>query len=98
MLWRTQELYPNDIRKQLDFSRQKPASYRMLGIISLTQQYVSCNDDKIVELRSSTLELLFRNLLDLTDHLQDTLPDGVYDDNSHRLNPSIQNIIKQIDD
>jgi hypothetical protein len=76
----------------------QPSEFRVLGFAEVVQFLASTSliERGTVQLSTGQIDLLYRAILDLARHLQEHLPDGVYDYNYFNLNDVSKNIISQI--
>lgn len=90
--------YPDEPLKQIEAWEKQPYEYRVMGISSVVQNFLAHNLNESIELKSNQVEFLYRAFMDLSRHLQEDLPKGVYDYNYSNLKDVSEYIIKEISD
>lgn len=75
-----EEKFPDDPFKQLDYlSTNYSHKFKVMRMLQLAQNNLSLNGRGDVELYAGNLEWFARGMLDAVAHMQDDLPDGVYE-------------------
>ncbi|MEY8732539.1 hypothetical protein AB9M92_09825 [Peribacillus frigoritolerans] len=97
-LWiAAQNEYPEDYLRQLKYVKEKGTKQQYALFLAQTLQYVSSSASSIkLNLTSGHINLLSRSLLDALRHMQEDLPDEVYDYNIYNIEDVVQDVIKQV--
>ncbi len=88
--------FPDNPLKQLEEWEKQPSEYRVMGISEVVQHFLAHQQGKSANLGAGQIELLYRSLLDLSRHLQENLPDGVYDYNYYNIQGVSKYLLKDI--
>lgn len=93
---RAGEKYPFNPRKQLDFFKKEQCNpkFELLALLKIVQGMIDANHDSVT-MDHWTVDMIFRTLSDLALHLQENLPDGVYDYNLKNLEGVTDQIFSQ---
>lgn len=83
---KVQKKYPYNPAKQMEYFRckQQNRKYELLATLRITRSVLNLNG-RHIEVEREDLDRMFRSLIDLTAHLKENLPDGVYDYNLNYL-------------
>ncbi len=87
------EKFPDDPLNQIEylFENYGP-KFKVMRMLELAQFNLSINPNGNVELFAGTLDWFIRGTLDAVDHMEDDLPDGVYE----YINTNIEPVSKKI--
>lgn len=99
LLRQAQEEYPYDPQKQIEFFRneQSSAKYELLGFLKVMELNLS-ERYQTFEVSSEGMDYIFRSLIDLSVHLKEDLPDGVYAYTLNNLENISDYILKQYEE
>ncbi|UYZ01171.1 hypothetical protein OJ967_12120 [Peribacillus frigoritolerans] len=99
-LWiAAQNEYPENYLRQLKYVKEKGTKQQYALFLAQTLQYVSSSATASsikLNLTSGHIDLLSRSLLDALRHMQEDLPDEVYDYNIYNIEDVVQDVIKQV--
>ncbi|GGL51737.1 hypothetical protein [Sporolactobacillus putidus] len=99
LLRQAREKYPYDPQRQVEFFRSEQTStkYELVGLLKVTEMNLA-EKYKTFEVSSENMDCIFRSLVDLTSHLKEDLPDGVYEYTLNNLKGITDSILKQYAD
>lgn len=87
------EKFPKDPLRQIEYLGEKYGpKFKVMRMLELAQANLSINHKGDVELFAGTLDWFVRGTLDAVDHMQDDLPEGVY----QYINTNIEPVSKKI--
>ncbi len=90
-----EEKFPGDPLNQVEYlSDNYGPKFKVIRMLELAQFNLSINHKGNVELFAGTLDWFIRGALDAVDHMQDDLPDGVYQYIDKNISPVSKKIIE----
>lgn len=99
VLFEAQRKFPEDRQAQINYIKGKGnPQFELLGNLVLTQlEYsIKSNRNKKIELDPACVEYTLRGFLDMARHMQDDLPESIYEYINGQIECFMEELVKQI--
>lgn len=92
-----EKMYPNNILLQLSYieANGTPQQYALALVWAAQKACVPHRDRMKLKVPASDMDFILRALTDSLRHMQEDLPDGVYDYINSKMTKPLKNILKQ---